>query len=164
MVAKDRRVVETIHVKIDESKNGVYTLFGRERSKSYYGINNDKELEVDDEIEEETKRKVEVQIPKEVDISKWKTIEKEQKNKSRVDIYYYPPESNQRLRSQNDARTYCEENGLQYKVQDFNFKPKQIEEIDEESEQEPDEEVDEEEEIANLLSEESYCTEVSKNL
>jgi hypothetical protein len=111
---KDRKVIETIHVNINENKNGVQSLYGK-RSVCKFKL--------DDIPDNETENK----LPdiKQIDLTKWKRVERPRTKSSRIDVYYYTP-LGKRLRSLNDIRKYCESEGFEYKPEMFKFKPETL--------------------------------------
>lgn len=52
----------------------------------------------------------------------WIRKAKTRPDRSRTDIYYYEQGKNQRLRSQNDVKKYCQENGIEFVPPLFCFK------------------------------------------
>ncbi|GBM13168.1 Retrovirus-related Pol polyprotein from transposon TNT 1-94 [Araneus ventricosus] len=106
---KERKVVESIHVKIDETKNGVKTLFGKVEHYDYaiyqlgQNLNNDSDCRAQDE------KSSSPETPSSLDISTWIKLEKPRKKSKRIDVYYYPP-SKERHRSINDVKIFCERN------------------------------------------------------
>lgn len=136
---KERKTIETIHVKIDESKNGAKTLFGKPSTENFSFIdrnskidfedsdeNNIRKVEDSEEIKSDDKQNLEVNSKypnlKPLNIAEWKRVERPRKLSNRIDVYYYPPNNKTRLRSNNQAKKYCEENEIEYDKDKFNFK------------------------------------------
>lgn len=130
-IPSKRKVVETIHVKVDETKNGVVTLFGQKtrESISYLGFDSYSDIEdlciPKDEKSETAVEKSDISSTTllDIDLSKWKRVERPRKKSSRIDVYYYPPSGKPRLRSLKKTAEYCEKERLNFKAEIFNFKP-----------------------------------------
>ncbi|KAF8785815.1 Retrovirus-related Pol polyprotein like [Argiope bruennichi] len=119
---KEGKIEESIHVKIDETKNGVQTLFGKIKRYDYAWYQLDPTLKDGGYTKlQDDKTCLPENLPL-LDISTWERLEKPRKKSKRVDVYYYPP-SKERLRSLNDAKRYCEKNNLAFDPNQFNFKP-----------------------------------------
>ncbi|GBO39900.1 Retrovirus-related Pol polyprotein from transposon TNT 1-94 [Araneus ventricosus] len=119
---KERKVVESIHVKIDETKNGVKTLFGKVKHYDNAIYQLDQNLNNDSDCRAQDKKSSSPKKLSSLDISTWIRLEKPRKKSKRIDVYYYPP-SKERLRSINDVKIYCERNKLEFDPNQFNFKP-----------------------------------------
>ncbi|GBO20632.1 Retrovirus-related Pol polyprotein from transposon TNT 1-94 [Araneus ventricosus] len=119
---KERKVVESIHVKIDETKNGVKTLFGKVKHYDYAIYQLDQNLNNDSDCRAQDEKSSSPKTPSSLDISTWIRLEKPRKKSKRIDVYYYPP-SKERLGSINDVKIYCERNKLEFDPNQFNFKP-----------------------------------------
>ncbi|GBN12523.1 hypothetical protein AVEN_186459-1, partial [Araneus ventricosus] len=117
-----RKVVESIHVKIDETKNGVKTLFGKVKHYDYAIYQLDQNLNSDRDSRAQDEKSTSPKKPSSLDISTWIRLEKPRKKSKRIDVYYYPP-SKERLRSINDVKIYCQRNKLEFDPNQFNFKP-----------------------------------------
>ncbi|GBM95129.1 Retrovirus-related Pol polyprotein from transposon TNT 1-94 [Araneus ventricosus] len=100
---KERKVVESIHVKIDETKNGVKTLFGKVKHYDYAIYQLDQNLNNDSDCRAQDEKSSSPKTPSSLDISTWIRLEKPRKKSKRIDVYYYPP-SKERLRSINDVK------------------------------------------------------------
>ncbi|GBN92280.1 Retrovirus-related Pol polyprotein from transposon TNT 1-94 [Araneus ventricosus] len=162
---KERKVVESIHVKIDEMKNGVKTLFGKVKHYDYaiyqldQNLNNDSDCRAQDEKSSSPKK------PSSLDISTWIRLEKPREKSKRIDVYYYPP-SKERLRSINDVKMYCEKNKLEFDHNQFNFKPTttntRFEEKTECDNETSSDSVDEASFVNYIFQHEIYMTEIPK--
>ncbi|GBM63072.1 hypothetical protein AVEN_39822-1 [Araneus ventricosus] len=119
---KERKVVESIQVKIDETKNGLKTLFGKVEHYDYAIYQLDQNLNNDSDCRAQDEKSSSPETPSSLDISTWIRLEKSRKKVKRIDVYYYPP-SKERLRSINDVKIYCERNKLEFDPKQFNFKP-----------------------------------------
>ncbi|GBM39158.1 hypothetical protein AVEN_135195-1 [Araneus ventricosus] len=119
---KERKVVESIHVKIDETKNGVKTLFGKVKHYDYAIYQLDQNLNNDSDYRAQDEKSSSPEKPSSLDISTWIRLEKPRTKSKRIDVYYYPP-SKERLRSINDVKIYCQKNKLEFDPNQFNFKP-----------------------------------------
>ncbi|GBM74968.1 Retrovirus-related Pol polyprotein from transposon TNT 1-94 [Araneus ventricosus] len=119
---KERKVVESIHIKIDETKNGVKTLFGKVKHYDYAIYQLDQNLNNDSDCRAQDEKSSSPKTPSSLDISTWIRLEKPRKKSKRIDVYYYPS-SKERLRSINDVKIYCERNKLEFDPNQFNFKP-----------------------------------------
>ncbi|GBN10671.1 Retrovirus-related Pol polyprotein from transposon RE1 [Araneus ventricosus] len=135
---KERKVVESIHVKIDEMKNGVKTLFGKVKHYDYaiyqldQNLNNDSDCRAQDEKSSSPKT----------------------------------PSSKERLRSINDVKIYCERNKLEFDPNQFNFKPTttytRFEEKSECDNETSSDSVDEASLVNDIFQHEIYMTEIPK--
>ncbi|GBN36219.1 Retrovirus-related Pol polyprotein from transposon RE1 [Araneus ventricosus] len=162
---KKRKVVESIHFKIDETKNGVKTLFGKVKHHDYaiyqldQNLNNDSDCRAQDEKSSSPKK------PSSLDISTWIRLEKPRKKSKRIDVYYYPP-SKERLRSINDVNIYCQRNKLEFDSNQFNFKPTttntRFEEKTECDNETSSDSVDEASFVNDIFQHEIYMTEIPK--
>ncbi|GBN29528.1 hypothetical protein AVEN_176812-1 [Araneus ventricosus] len=119
---KERKVVESIHVKIDETKNGVKTLFGKVKHYDYAIYQLDQILNNDSDYRAQDGKSSSPKKPSSLDISTWIRLEKPRKKSKRIDVHYYPP-SKERLRSINDVKIYCQRNKLEFDLNQFNFNP-----------------------------------------
>lgn len=134
-IPKEHKVIETIHVKIDETKNGVNSLFGKDKFNDYVKFNLN--MDFDDSIylndKGSTKGRVEESkieisnILNPLNINEWNRVEKPRTMSDRIDVYYYPPNSSTRLRSIKDAKKYCVENKIEFDPDKFCFKPDDVE-------------------------------------
>ena len=129
---KSKQVIESVHVRIEESKNGVGTLFGRNtvsENNNNYVIKSDDDEEFLNEIEKDLQNENVTNQGEQddnsvtVDVSKWTRVERPRKTESRVNVYYYSPGDNVRMRSINDVKKYFEEKGLDFDQENFCFKP-----------------------------------------
>ncbi|GBM86801.1 Copia protein [Araneus ventricosus] len=162
---KERKVVESIHVKIDETKNGVKTLFGKVKHYDYaiyqldQNLNNDRDCRAQDEKSSSPEKHLSL------DISTWIRLEKPRAKSKRIDVYYYPP-SKERLRSINDVKMYCERNKLEFDPNQFNFKPTKtntrFEEKSECHNETSSDSVDEASFVNDIFQHEIYMTEIPK--
>ncbi|XP_071040300.1 uncharacterized protein [Parasteatoda tepidariorum] len=118
-IPEERRVVETIHASFDKTKNGVETLFGKNKKCEYVRYKDSYQEQVLDN-KEETVQKKEEMLP--IKIEEWKRVEAPRKLSSRIDVYYYPPSSKERLRSTMDVERFCAKNGLKFQPELFSFK------------------------------------------
>ncbi|GBN71854.1 hypothetical protein AVEN_240956-1 [Araneus ventricosus] len=87
-----------------------------------------------------------------IDISKWTRIEKPSKKRSRIDLFYYPPSGKSRLRSNNEAIKYCNENQLENKSNYLNFKPSPKDEPEKSEKVSDLEETTDESELSNFVN------------
>nr|XP_042899184.1 uncharacterized protein LOC110282258 [Parasteatoda tepidariorum] len=111
---KDRKTIETIHVKIDESKNGVKTLFGKPSNENFLFINLNSDINFDNngnEIDKVHAKSPDLKL-KPLKITEWTRVERPRNKSSRIDVYYYPPSDKTRLRSNNQAKEYCDKNQI----------------------------------------------------
>ncbi|GBM90457.1 Retrovirus-related Pol polyprotein from transposon TNT 1-94 [Araneus ventricosus] len=88
---KERKVVESIHVKIDETKNGVKTLFGEVKHYDYAMYQLDQNLNNDSDCRAQDENSSSPKTPSSLDMSTWIRLEKPRKKSKRIDVYYYPP-------------------------------------------------------------------------
>ncbi|GBN56831.1 Retrovirus-related Pol polyprotein from transposon TNT 1-94 [Araneus ventricosus] len=119
---KERKVVESIHVKIDETKNGVKALFGKVKHYVYAIYQLDQNLNNDSDCRAQDEKSSSPEKPSLLDMSTRIRLEKPRKKSKRIDVYYYPP-SKEQLISINDVKMYCEKNKLEFDPNQFNFKP-----------------------------------------
>jgi hypothetical protein len=121
----ERKVIESIHVKIDESRKSVETLFGKDRECSSetikYSLNFQEENENGEQFNNSLFEKISDQKLSKLDTTDWKREEKLSKFGDRIYVYYFTPD-NTRLRSQNDFKKYCESHGFEYVPNACNFK------------------------------------------
>ncbi|XP_071039976.1 uncharacterized protein [Parasteatoda tepidariorum] len=113
---KDRKTIETIHVKIDESKNGVKTLFGKPSNENFLFINLNSDINFDNngnEIDKVHAKSPDLKL-KPLKITEWTRVERPRNKSSRIDVYYYPPSDKTRLRSNNQAKEYCDKNQIEF--------------------------------------------------
>ncbi|GBM55900.1 Retrovirus-related Pol polyprotein from transposon TNT 1-94 [Araneus ventricosus] len=162
---KERKVVESIHIKIDETKNGVKTLFGKVKHYDYAIYQLDQNLNNDSDCRAQDEKSSSPKTPSSLDISTWIRLEKHRKKSKRIVVYYYPP-SKERLRSINDVKMYCEKNKLEFDPNQFNFKPtttntRFAEKTDCDSETSSDS-VDEARFVNDIFQHEIYMTEIPK--
>ncbi|GBM34909.1 Retrovirus-related Pol polyprotein from transposon TNT 1-94 [Araneus ventricosus] len=163
---KERKVVESIHVKIDETKNGVKTLFGKVKHYDYAIYQLDQNLNNDSDCRAQDDKSSSPKTPSSLDISTWIRLEKLREKNKRIDVYYYPP-SKERLRSINDVKMYCEKNKLEFDPNQFNFKPTtttntRLEEKSECENKTSSDSVDEVSFVNDILQNEIYMTEIPK--
>ncbi|GBN01231.1 Retrovirus-related Pol polyprotein from transposon TNT 1-94, partial [Araneus ventricosus] len=162
---KERKVVESIHVKIDETKNGVKTLFGKVKHYDYAIYQLDQNLNNDSDCRAQDEKSSSPEKPSSLDISTWIRLEKPRKKSKRIDVYYYPP-SKERLRSINDVKMYCEKNKLEFDANQFNFKPTKtntrFEEKSECHNETSSDSVDEASFVNDIFQHEIYMTEIPK--
>ena len=121
-IPKDRKVIESVHVRIDETKKGVKSLYGGDRCQDYATYILDKYEE--DYLEETDENKL-----KSINISRWERTENPRNLSDRIDVYYFPPESNERLRSSNDVKKFCKKNKFAFEPNKFSFKPQGVESV-----------------------------------
>ncbi|GBN04901.1 Retrovirus-related Pol polyprotein from transposon TNT 1-94 [Araneus ventricosus] len=76
---KERKVVESIHVKIDETKNGVKTLFGQVKHYDYAIYQLDQNLNNDSDCRAQDEKSSSPEKPSSLDISTWIRLEKPRK-------------------------------------------------------------------------------------
>ncbi|GBN54255.1 Retrovirus-related Pol polyprotein from transposon TNT 1-94 [Araneus ventricosus] len=76
---KERKVVESIHVKIDETKNGVKTLFGKVKHYDYAIYQLDQNLNNDSDCRAQDEKSSSPKTPSSLDISTWIRLEKPRK-------------------------------------------------------------------------------------
>lgn len=110
---EEKQIIETVHVNIDETKNGLSEIFRKKQNYQKFKLDNSIDYfpeEFNDELED-------------IDIKSWTRVEKPRTKSSRIDIFYYPPVGKPRLRSQNDVKKYCKEQNLVYDPTQFLFKP-----------------------------------------
>nr|XP_042910013.1 uncharacterized protein LOC122271756 [Parasteatoda tepidariorum] len=81
-------------------------------------------------------------------ITEWTRVERPRNKSSRIDVYYYPPGDKTRLRSNNQAKEYCDKN--------------QIDDTDSESEDSPSNSVVDNQ-ISDIFESEVYNEEIPKN-
>ncbi|GBN23606.1 Retrovirus-related Pol polyprotein from transposon TNT 1-94 [Araneus ventricosus] len=162
---KERKVVESIHVKIDETKNGVKTLFGKVKPYDYAIYQLDQNLNNDSDCRAQDEKSSSPEKPSSLDIPTWIRLEKPRKKSKRIDVYYYPP-SKERLRSINDVKMYCEKNKLEFNPNQFNFKPTttntSFEEKSECHNETSSDSVDEASFVNDIFQNEIYMTEIPK--
>ncbi|GBN05883.1 hypothetical protein AVEN_126677-1, partial [Araneus ventricosus] len=162
---KERKVVESIHVKIDETKNGVKTLFGKVKHYDYAIYELDQNLNNDSDCRAQDEKSSSPKTPSLLDISTWIRLEKPRKKSKKIDVYYYPP-SKERLRSINDVKVYCERNKLEFDPNQFNFKPTttntRFEEKSECDNATSSDSVDEASLVNDIFQHEIYMTEIPK--
>ncbi|GBL69431.1 Retrovirus-related Pol polyprotein from transposon TNT 1-94, partial [Araneus ventricosus] len=162
---KERKVVESIHVKIDETKNGVKTLFGKVKHYDYAIYQLDQNLYNDSDCRAQDEKFSSLEKPSSLDISTWIRLEKPRTKSKRIDVYYYPP-SKERLRSINDVKIYCQRNKLEFDPNQFNFKPSttntRFEEKSECHNETSSDSVDEASFVNDIFQNEIYMTEIPK--
>ncbi|GBN16272.1 Retrovirus-related Pol polyprotein from transposon TNT 1-94, partial [Araneus ventricosus] len=162
---KERKVVESIHVKIDETKNGVKTLFGKVKHYDYAIYQLDQNLNNDSDYRAQDEKSSSPEKPSSLDISTWIRLEKPRTKSKRIDVYYYPP-SKERLRSINDVKIYCQKNKLEFDPNQFNFKPTKantrFEEKSECHNETSSDSVDEASFVNDIFQNEIYVTEIPK--
>ncbi|GBO41020.1 Retrovirus-related Pol polyprotein from transposon TNT 1-94 [Araneus ventricosus] len=162
---KERKVVESIHVKIDETKNGVKTLFGKVKHYDYAIYQLDQNLNNDSDYRAQDEKSSSPEKPSSLDISTWIRLEKPRTKSKRIDVYYYPP-SKERLRSINDVKIYCQKNKLEFDPNQFNFKPTKaktrFEEKSECRNETSSDSVDEASFVNDIFQNEIYMTEIPK--
>ncbi|GBN57410.1 Retrovirus-related Pol polyprotein from transposon RE1 [Araneus ventricosus] len=162
---KERKVVESIHVKIDETKNGVKTLFGKVKHYDYAIYQLDQNLNNDSDYRAQDEKSSSPEKPSSLDISTWIRLEKPRTKSKRIDVYYYPP-SKERLRSINDVKIYCQKNKLEFDPNQFNFKPTKantrFEEKSECQNETSSDSVDEASFVNDIFQNEIYMTEIPK--
>ncbi|GBN20202.1 Retrovirus-related Pol polyprotein from transposon TNT 1-94, partial [Araneus ventricosus] len=162
---KERKVVESIHVKIDETKNGVKTLFGKVKHYDYAIYQLDQNLNNDSDYRAQDEKSSSPEKPSSLDISTWIRLEKPRTKSKRIDVYYYPP-SKERLRSINDVKIYCQKNKLEFDPNQFNFKPTKantrFEEKSECHNETSSDSVDEASFVNDIFQNEIYMTEIPK--
>ncbi|GBN67200.1 Retrovirus-related Pol polyprotein from transposon TNT 1-94 [Araneus ventricosus] len=162
---KERKVVESIHIKIDETKNGVKTLFGKVKHYDYDIYQLDQNLNNDSDCRAQDEKFSSPEKPSSLDISTWIRLEKPRTKSKRIDVYYYPP-SKERLRSINDVKIYCQRNKLEFDPNQFNFKPSttntRFEEKSECHNETSLDSVDEASFVNDIFQHEIYITEIPK--
>ncbi|UYV73851.1 hypothetical protein LAZ67_11001138, partial [Cordylochernes scorpioides] len=154
----DRKVIETIHVFIDEAKKGVDTLFGTASRVQYVFYPQDDDYPY--ENNDSDNHNLHTLTP--IDIAKWKRLEIPRKTGPRVDVYYYPPSGDQKLRSLNDVQKYCETQKLEFNSEMFSFRP-QKPDISEENEVKIETNCLEDDLYESVFHEEIYNVELPKN-
>ncbi|GBM21333.1 Copia protein [Araneus ventricosus] len=160
---KERKVVESIHVKIDETKKGVKTLFDKVKHYDYAIYQLDQNLNNDSDCRAQDEKSSSPKTPSSLDISTWIRLEKPRKKSKRIDVYY--PPSKERLRSITDVKIYCERNKLEFDPNQFNFKPTTNTRFEEKTEcdnETSSDSVDEASFVNDIFQHEIYITEIPK--
>ncbi|GBN86377.1 Retrovirus-related Pol polyprotein from transposon TNT 1-94 [Araneus ventricosus] len=172
-VPKQRRVIETTRMSINELKNGVKHLYGTPHTYESVDVLNSSERFlnlISGNMQEFEKSGEKCKIMKEqeikpINISSWKRVKRPRTKSSRVDIYYYPPSGKSRLRSLNDVKNYCDKENLKFEPDMFSFKPFNLDQYydsrDEKSNDSFSESLSNDE--ANIFQEEIYNLELPKS-
>ncbi|KAF8789255.1 Retrovirus-related Pol polyprotein like [Argiope bruennichi] len=163
---KEGKIEESIHVKIDETKNGVQTLFGKIKRYDYAWYQLDQTLKDGSYTKLQDDKTCLPENSPLLNISTWERLEKPRKQSKRVDVFYYPP-SKERLRSLNDAKRYCEKNNLVFDPDQFNFKPTTVNtRFDQKSDSEEETSIDsnslDEANCIDIFQHEIYMSEIPK--
>lgn len=125
---RERRIIETKHVKFNELVKG-YTMHDLLNSNSHFFPQLDNSIDDNDEPEEAP---VTPTVSSDVTSDKihcstvaWRRVARERtkgKSKGRVDVYYYPPSSNIRLRGAKKVKEYCDGHNIDYDEKYFDYK------------------------------------------
>ncbi|GBM84026.1 Retrovirus-related Pol polyprotein from transposon TNT 1-94 [Araneus ventricosus] len=118
----ENKVIETIHVYIDESKNGVRSLFGKNKQYEYAKFNLNSVNEFEDLDDSNRTKLLDKLSP--LDIEDWTRKEYTKTRSKQMYVYYCPPSSKTKLKSLNEVRKYCKENKITFEPEKFNFKAK----------------------------------------
>ncbi|GBO41943.1 Copia protein [Araneus ventricosus] len=116
----ENKVIETIHVYIDESKNGVRSLFGKNKQYEYAKFNLNSVNEFEDLDDSNRTKLLDKLSP--LDIEEWTRKEYTKTRSKQMYVYYCPPSSKTKLKSLNEVRKYCKENKMTFEPEKFNFK------------------------------------------
>ncbi|GBM32499.1 hypothetical protein AVEN_156593-1 [Araneus ventricosus] len=116
----ENKVIETIHVYIDESKNGVRSLFVKNKQYEYAKFNLNSVNEFEDLDDSNHAKLLDKLSP--LDIANWTRKEYLKTRSKRMYVYYCPPSSKIKLKPLNEVRKYCKENKITFEPEKFLFK------------------------------------------
>ncbi|GBM31047.1 hypothetical protein AVEN_46485-1 [Araneus ventricosus] len=116
----ENKVIETIHVYVDETKKGVRSLLGKNKQYEYAKFNLNSVNEFEDLDDSNHAKLLDKLSP--FDIANWTRKEYPKTRSKRMHVYYCPPSSKIKLKSVNEVRKYCKENKITFEPEFFFFK------------------------------------------